>query len=293
MNEQINNCIDGRIEVSNRDILDLSSIVTIQKILRGYLYKKKVKKLKNFNYLQSRREKLSTIQGIHRKKFEEIGAIIKIQRWIRRFGFYKIIWRRKNAKYLLNLISKKKVIKAINHTYQFRNLKQSEIDNNPVLYKTILSVIYQRIVRGFLGRKRFKRLKIENIKLKQMQLITSIIIQKNIRKYLIRKKNIKIGYRFLLLKKKKQKYQQKLQFMALLEDVDTKYNLYNRRETFSFTNLRLGNINFLSVIAPINVLKIQCCWRRFKAMKRIKFLKFVRKIKLIKRIQSWYRTWKR
>ena len=277
---------------------------TIQRRYRGVLGRKKTRNLKIFRYRLNIQRKLESSQGQLYFRIERHGAAIIIQNWFtyRLNRCRKRIWWRKYKRFI---DWRKRFIilrRALKKTKGY-NINMTQLLEDKAVLRQFTAIILCRISRGYLDRKRMNQYHTERAAYDLRRHRASIILQAFFRMFLCRLKYPFVGERFLMLRKKNQKWKIESLKTLKLSDEEIDYLKTNanfsdedfsvvflRRQSFCFRNIRLGDITELDRLDGL-VARIQSLYRKVKAKQRYRLLVLNRNLILVLRIQHWLITW--
>jgi hypothetical protein len=253
-------------------------------------------------------------------RFKAYGAAFRIQNWFRNLKYRrKDRWRRNYSKFVAKLKREKILRRAIRKSRGYK-FTRADLEIKIIRLNGICIVIC-RLIRGFLGRRRYKRLKIAFIKLLEVQMQKATVIQKTLRRTTVRTKYPLLGQRHRMLQAKRIRWERNNDMLRkyVQEHAENKTDdilsqdgsedgsddsnatdslivkqrklfipmqFLQRRSSFLFLNLKLGNQEYMENLnGP--ALKIQCCWRCKSARLRCKRKRNIQKFNHVSVISAW------
>ena len=158
------------------------------------------------------------------------------------------------------------------------------LDKNKLL--TAYSILFTRIVRGFLARRKVIRIKNNNKHLLLLLSKAAIKIQSIIKMFIVRCRYPAIGVRYRTKKNKIKKYlENNNNTKTTIMGIDGDYNL-SRRKSFLFLKLKFGDLNYINDLDKVVVI-IQQCWSNYNIYKKYKLKRQQRFIPTIIKIQRY------
>lgn len=199
-------------KVYNRD----TSSIIIQKTIRGYLGKKKFNKIKKKKANEIYQQHFSDNEHLFIYRFKTTGAAFIIQKWFRSLKFRrKYKWHFLYRKFIEKLKKERLLYNCIRKSKNIFSTKGMS-SGNIVLLNGAATVIC-RIIRGYLGRQRVKRLRIECILYDKLINQAAVRIQAIVRYALVRSKYPKLGQRYRMLRAKRVRWER--QQSAVLKEL--------------------------------------------------------------------------
>lgn len=302
----------------------------MQKVARGFLGRRRFKRIKRAQANVKYQSNFSDEKHLLEYKFKGNGAAYKIQLWFRSLPYRrKQKWARLYQKFVEKLKREKILRRGIRKSKAYTFTRNDLADPNIRMFA--ICIVVCRVVRGFVGRKRFKRLRKATDDLSALRTSNAVLIQKVLRRTSVRTKYPLIGKRFRMLQGKRQKWERKtsefskhnhLPFngvrplaqtmsrtsssSSLNSDVEDPSgdvrrmpehsHVLQRRSSFLFLNLKLGDVQHLATLhAPATV--IQCLVRCFLARHKVVRKRKNRRFQLVALIKTWLtkivRRWRR
>ncbi len=266
------------------------AVLRIQVLIRKFLAERRVKKRKVMTFREKYQSQFDTMDKLRKFTIMTHGAAIKIQQWFRNKWWWrnKRRWRKKYAKMIARYKSQRKLYPAIIrwklHNYNFNDQDFYDIEK----YRFASALVINRVVRGFLGRRRFKHCK-DKVDAERKLIMNSVLcLQAFFRRMLVIKRNPEIGFRHRLFEQKKRRCLQE----ALYIDEDAikffpaDFAFKTRRASAIYPHLKLGpDLDALNA----KVLIIHRNFRRHHATRTFRRLVLERNIRNICKIQAWYR----
>lgn len=306
--------------ISDITLASEAAIITIQSMWRCALTRRVIALLRSKMRREKIKKNFEDPSQLFRFYFLQSGAVVRIQRWFRALPWRrKVIWRKKFKKFLSRVHERRLMFQAIkkNGYSRLRSVYRSKedwreyfgmlgydevskrfrslISGMSVYGETFafdISTVLCRVIRGFLGRCKFNKIKKAIQSDQNRRKISAIVIQSLIRGALVRIRLPQFTFRRRALLMKIEKWKSK-RFMPNINSWDS-FNLpcskdyfYRRRNSISFSNLKIQN---LKLFGPSSII-IQKYWRRFRAIKRIYMMKTSYIHVAATRIQHWFRTW--
>lgn len=275
-----NNEINPSNEINNYifTINHVIDAITIQRVYRGHLGRKKRNRTKVIRYRERLQDRYSSSEGLYRFYFEQNGAASKIQRWFRNLPWLiKKKWKVKYAKNVEKVKKDKiqrKKDKAYNRKLAALAFLDGSLDDHSTNKELIdFSTILTRFARGATVRRKLRNMKIKSIKV--------VIIQSAIRSFIVHCRLPKLGARTRMRIRKEKKWK-------ILSQIVYPKHLLRRPEIF-FPHLKIGdekNIDRLEKKAFI----LNRAWRAYKVRRRFRQIQQDKKLRRAIRIQRWFIT---
>lgn len=275
-------------------LLTDQAAIKIQRFYRGYRGRKLFRDRSVFSFRQRYQKQFETLEGLQRFKFQQFGAAIVIQRWFRSWkSVRKSIWHKKHHLMKLKYMHHKVLLRAI---FKSRSIPftQPDLDNTTKL-RHAAAIVAQRVIRGFLGRRRFKAYKLHVADTKMLRNRTAVLIQSIARMYIAQVHYFPLAYRYRLFTRKVRKAVAPAK--ASLDNSDAFYPedfATTRRQSFLFLTLKIAGAQDLDRF-ELAATVIQSHIRRILALVVYREQLHARKEVLATRLQKWVvkRLWKR
>lgn len=194
-----------------------SGIVLIQKAYRGVLGRKRFHRVKRDKANVAYQTNFSDEEHLTEYKFKASGAALQIQTWFRNLPCRrKRKWQRLYCKFIAKLKREKILRRGIRKSKGYLYTRNNLADPDKRLVAIV--VVICRVIRGFMGRRRFTRLKKAADDLHVLRTSNAILIQKILRRTSVRTKFPLIGQRFRMLQGKRQRWERRNTEMQRLSD---------------------------------------------------------------------------
>lgn len=268
------------------DATDKKAILRVQCLIRGFLERRRVRKKKLLNFRANYQKQFETLESLLKYKFESYGAVLTIQRWFRRWRYYnKLKWHRKYQKMILKYQRQKKLYQAIRKS-GLTDFKQDDLDDKRSTMIASAFVI-TRLVRGFLGRQRYKRYRRRREIYEEKKDTAAVVLQTFFRQQLTLLHYPLLGYRYRALVKKRRLFEAgKFPNLERWEGCPIDVNL-QRRPTILFPHLRLAELNEWGTLDHHATL-IQGIIRRILAKLHVRNKRKAIYLRSVRRIQKWW-----
>ena len=252
--------------------------ITIQRVYRGRLGRKKRDRTKVIRHRERIQERYATQEGVYRFYFEQMGAAAMIQRWYRRLPWLvKKKWKKKYAKTLEKTKYEKfqrQKDKAYNRKLAALAFLDGSLDDYRAKKELIsFSIILTRFARGLTVRRKLKNTKIKSIKI--------VIIQSVVRAFLVHCRLPKLGARTRMRQRKERKWKK-------LSQIVYPKHLLRRPEIF-FPHLIIGDEKNIDLMGK-KAFVLNRAWRAYKVRRRFRQIQEDKKLRRAIRIQRWYIT---
>jgi hypothetical protein len=227
------------------------------------------------------------LESLIKFKFESYGAILVIQRWFRKWRFYnKLKWQKKYRKLIAKYKAQKLLFSAIRKSGLLLFSQPDLDDRRKVIIASCFVVT--RLMRGFLGRQKYKRYLRRKEIFEEKKDEASILVQSFIRMWLVILRNPLIGYRYRVWARRRLLYfQGKLPVRYSLWNECPADVRLNRRASFLFPYLRLSSLEKFPEL-DFHATKIQCLARSILARAKVCTQRQLRRIMAVKRLQKWW-----
>jgi hypothetical protein len=149
-------------------------------------------------------KRFETLEGIAEFRLVQIGAALKIQTAFRRWPKRrKLRWRRKYHRFIAKLIGQKKLYRAIMKSRCIEPVFLEKDFEDRMKVKIASAIVISRIIRGFLGERRFKRILKEKLDDTEAREQATLKLQSFARRIIIWQKYPGVGLRYRLYQRKK------------------------------------------------------------------------------------------
>jgi hypothetical protein len=281
-----------------------AAAVLIQKHIRGYLGCRRYQRIKKAKANAAFQQNFVDPEHYYRYRFKSTGAAYKIQKWFRNLKYRrKRRWAKVHRKLVEYLTQEKLLRRGIRKSGKY-TYSRKDLNDTRIRMKASATVVC-RIVRGFMGRRRFARLKRIHDNKVRTERAAAIKMQTMLRRASARIKYPHVGKRYRMLQAKRWKWERanhalhqyvlgnmrrkgddsavdeilsetdrSVSSVSGAEDISRPRRLYvhecflRRRPSFLFLHLKLGDAKYIATLhAPATVL--QCMWRCHKARFRL------------------------
>ncbi|RYY86409.1 hypothetical protein EON63_05820, partial [archaeon] len=178
--------------------------IKIQRCYRGYCGRKRYHKQSLFVYRKRYQAQFATYEGLIRFKLQQTGAALLIQRWFRSRRYWcKAKWHERYKKMVAKYERQKKLFRAIHKSHT--PFIQADLDDFHRC-RHASSIVVQKIIRGYLGRRRVRRLIIRIHTTHILHTKSAIHIQSVARMFLAQCRWYPLGLRHRLYVRKVKRY---------------------------------------------------------------------------------------
>eukprot|EP01031_Cornospumella_fuschlensis_P030603 gene30603-36977_t len=183
---------------------EVQMAIKIQRCYRGYCGRKAYQSQSLFIYRKRYQAQFATYEGLTRFKFQQTGAALLIQRWFRSRNYWlKMKWHERYRKMVEKYKRQKILFGAICKSHI--PFKQVDLDDVHQC-KHASSIVVQKIIRGFLGRRRVRRLIAQIHNTAILHAKSATCMQSVARMFLAQCRWYPLGLRYRLYVRKVKKY---------------------------------------------------------------------------------------
>lgn len=179
--------------------------VVIQSLARGFIGRRRCKRKRTLRHREKYQRQFESVEALHQFKFESYGAVLIIQRWFRSWVFLnKQRWHKKYWRFIQKLKGQKLLFRAIQKS-GLRNFVEADLDVRANC-RTASAIVIERIVRSYVGRHRFIRVRLQRERFERQKDGAATKIQAFFRRCLVHLHWPTLGYRYRMLMKKRKTY---------------------------------------------------------------------------------------